>query len=677
MSKPVQWGIIGSGSIAKAFTEGLKQTDSGELVAVGSRKQASAQAFLDQHNAGQGTAHGSYEALLADASVEAVYVSTPHPLHAQWVIRAAEAGKHVLCEKPMAVNHPQAMAMTNAAAEHGTFLMEAFMYRCHPQTAKLVELIRSGVIGDVQLIQGTFGFQAGFNPDSRLFNNDLAGGGIMDVGCYPVSFARLIAGAASGERFADPVDVAGSGVLCDTGVDERAAATLKFPNGVLAQVSTSITLNQENVARIFGSKGRIEVPNPWTADRNKGGTFELHVHAKGEKPETVTIETDRTAFAYEAEAVARAIRAGQQQADAPAMSWDDTLGNLATLDRWRDAIKLTYEQEKPDRLNTPVHGRPLKRHADAPMKHATIDGVKLPVSRLILGCDNQRTHAHAAVMFDAYFERGGNTFDTAYVYGGGRQERLLGWWINNRGVRDQVSVIVKGAHTPHCTPEGLTQQLLESLDRLGIERADLYVMHRDNLDIPVGEFIDVLNEHHAAGRIGVFGGSNWSIARFEQANAYAKEQGKQGMGVLSNNFSLARMVKPVWKDCVSASDPESRAWLEKTQTPVLAWSSQARGFFTPRADVPAAQQPDKSLVECWYSDDNFQRRERAIELAKKYDVLPINIAAAYVLCQPSPIFALFGPRTLEELRTSLPALDVPLTPEEVQWLNLETADVPA
>ncbi|MEX2387137.1 MAG: Gfo/Idh/MocA family oxidoreductase, partial [Phycisphaeraceae bacterium] len=133
MSKPVQWGIIGSGSIAKAFTEGLKQTDSGELVAVGSRKQASAQAFLDQHNAGQGTAHGSYEALLADASVEAVYVSTPHPFHAQWVIRAAEAGKHVLCEKPMAVNHPQAMAMTNAAAEHGTFLMEAFMYRCHPQ----------------------------------------------------------------------------------------------------------------------------------------------------------------------------------------------------------------------------------------------------------------------------------------------------------------------------------------------------------------------------------------------------------------------------------------------------------------------------------------------------------------------------------------------------------------
>ncbi|MFA9478738.1 aldo/keto reductase [Phycisphaerales bacterium AB-hyl4] len=676
MSQPVQWGIIGSGAIAKAFTTALTQTDAGELVAVGSRAKASAKKFLDENNAGRGTAHGSYEDLLADGNVQAVYISTPHPFHAAWAIRAIEAGKAVLCEKPLAVHHAHAMAMINEAAERRVFFMEAFMYRCHPQTIKLVELIRSDAIGEVHLVQASFGFQAGFNPDSRVFNNDLAGGGILDVGCYPVSFARLVAGAVDGKRFADPVDGTGSAVFAPTGVDARAVGTLRFANGVLAEVATSVTTNLENKVRIFGDKGHIEVPNPWTHDRTSGGAFELHVRRKGAEPETVMVTTDRTAYAYEIEVVARALAAGELQAEAPAMDWADSLGNIQTLDRWRRAVGLVYEQEKPERLTTPAHGRPLKRSSNAPMKHASIDGVKQPVSRLIMGCDNQMTHTHAAAMFDAYFERGGNTFDTAYLYGGGKQERLLGWWLKARGVRDQAVVIGKGAHTPYCTPQGITDQLNETLDRLGVDHLDIYMMHRDNLEVPVGEFIDVLNEHHKAGRIGVFGGSNWSIERFEQANAYAREQGKQPMTVLSNNFSLARMVDPVWVGCIAASDPESRAWHENTQTPNLAWSSQARGFFTGRADVPAEEQSDKDLVRCWYSDDNMQRRERAIELAKKYGVLPINIAAAYVLCQPFPSFALFGPRALEEMRTSLPALDVELSPDELAWLNLETADVP-
>jgi len=231
-------------------------------------------------------------------------------------------------------------------------------------------------------------------------------------------------------------------------------------------------------------------------------------------------------------------------------------------------------------------------------------------------------------------------------------------------------ILGKGAHTPFCDPENLSTQLLESLERMQTDHVDIYLMHRDNPEIPAGEFIDVLNEHKKAGRIHAFGGSNWSIERVDEANAYAGKHGLTGFSAVSNNFSLARMVQPVWRGCIAASTPEARAWHERTQMPVLAWSSQARGFFTDRAH------PDKrdnaELVNSWYSEDNFQRRERAIELAGKEGVLPINIALAYVLTQRFPTFALIGPRTIEETRTTMPGLEVSLTPAEVRWLNLET-----
>jgi aryl-alcohol dehydrogenase-like predicted oxidoreductase len=199
---------------------------------------------------------------------------------------------------------------------------------------------------------------------------------------------------------------------------------------------------------------------------------------------------------------------------------------------------------------------------------------------------------------------------------------------------------------------------------------DIYMMHRDNLDVPVGEFVDVLNEHVKAGRIRAFGGSNWTSARMDEANAYAKKKGLQGFSALSNNFSLARMVEAPWNGCLAASDPQSRAWLEETQMPLMPWSSQARGFFVDGLAAPD-KRDDQELVRCWYSDDNFQRLSRAQELARKKGVLTINIALAYVLCQPFPTFPLIGPRSLRELHTSLPALEVELSPQEVRWLNLE------
>ncbi len=211
---------------------------------------------------------------------------------------------------------------------------------------------------------------------------------------------------------------------------------------------------------------------------------------------------------------------------------------------------------------------------------------------------------------------------------------------------------------------------MQSLDRLKMDYLDIYFMHRDNPEIPVGEFIDVLNEHVKAGRIKAFGGSNWTIGRIRKAQAYAKRKALQGFSAVSNNFSLAQMADSVWAGCLHSSDAPSRRFFKHTQLPLMPWSSQARGFFLEGKAAPD-KKDDVDMVRCWYSEDNFRRLERAKELAAKKGVLPINIALAYVLCQPFPTFPLIGPRYLWETRTSFAALDVELTAKELRWLNLE------
>ena len=666
MTNKIRWGILGTGAIAHAFAAAVPHSTTGELVAVASRDIDNATKFAKEFNIPR--RYGNYEALLADPDVQAVYISTPHPLHVEWVIKAAAAGKHILCEKPFALNHADAMAAIEAAREAGVFLMEAFMYRCHPQTAKLVELIRAGAIGDVRVIQATFSFQAGFNATSRLFNNALGGGGILDVGCYTVSLARLVAGAATGKDFADPLEVKAVGHLGQTGVDEWATAVLKFPGEILAQVATGITVNQDNTARIFGSTGSITIPNPWIAGRQVAETGKLIVHRHGTAPEAILIPAAVTSFTLEADVAGNAILAGNVEAPAPAMTWADTLGNLKTLDRWRGAIGLAYDSEKPENYQP----RPLRKRNGSTMRHGQVAGIDKPVARLVLGTMLEGATfpaPHAFALFDEYYSVGGNCFDTAYVYAGGLGERLLGQWLKARNLRDQVVIIGKGAHTPYCDPDNLTRQLDETLDRLQTDHVDLYMMHRDNPDIPVGDFVDVLNANLQAGKLRAFGGSNWTLERIAAANRYAKRKGLTGFAALSNQFSLAEMVGPVWAGCVSVADAGSRKWLKKHQLPNFCWSSQARGFFSGQAHPD--NQSDPELVRCWYSADNFRRLERVNELAQKRGVLPINIALAYVLAQPLPLFALIGPRTLQELNTTLPALKVELTPKELRWLNLE------
>jgi aryl-alcohol dehydrogenase-like predicted oxidoreductase len=351
------------------------------------------------------------------------------------------------------------------------------------------------------------------------------------------------------------------------------------------------------------------------------------------------------------------------------MGWEDSLGNMRALDAWRAAIGQQYECEKPEKALRTATGRPLQRAAWANMKYGKVPGAEKPASRLVMGVDNQRAMPHAAAMFDDYFERGGNCFDCAWIYSGGACEKLLGQWVKNRGVRGQVVILDKGAHTPNCNPGAIGRQLAESLERLQMDHVDIYMMHRDNPEVPVGEFADALNAELRAGRCRAFGGSNWTLQRVKAFNDYAREHGLAPMAAVSNQLSLARPLDVPWKGCLSAWDPEYRRWLAESGTALMPWSSQARGFFTGRARPEDLS--DAELVRCWYSEDNFKRLERARELAAKRGVPPIVVALAWVLCQPFPTFPLIGPRQIGETRVSFQALELELTAEEAAWLNLE------
>lgn len=663
-SSPVRWGILGPGNIARAFAGGVAHSRTGMLAAIATRnpgRPGLAEAFP-----GARIVEG-YEALLRDPDIDAVYIAMPHPSHAQWAIRAAEAGKHVVCEKPMGLTAFEADAMIHAARKAGTFLGEAFMYRLHPQTLKLVELVRSGIIGDIKMIKSSFGFaMPSFMPEHRLYSNELAGGGILDVGGYPVSMARLIAGAAAGQPFLEPDKVFGTAHLGKSGVDEWASALLHFPNGIIAEVSCSISLNQDNVLRIFGTTGRIEVADFWYAGGKEGGTGEINI-IRPNGSEIVEVAESGWLYAFEVDAAGDAILAGKQEFAWPGMGWADSIGNLTVLDKWRAAIRLEHDIEKAERRVNTISGRKLGPNGTAIPKRQ-IPGLARPASVLALGFEDFRTFSSGSILLDAYYEAGGNLFDTAFVYGAGKTEALLGDWLKNRGVRETSVVIGKGAHTPVCYPDVIGKQLTQSLDRLKTDYVDIYFMHRDNPDVPVGEFVDAMDAEVKAGRIrGPFGGSNWTRERMDEAITYADRNGKQRPGALSNNFSLAEMLEPIWPGCITSSSDEWKAWLNARQMPNFAWSSQGRGFFTERAGRD--KRDNEELVRVWYSDRNFGRRDRAIELAARLGKSPIHVALAYVLAQPFPSIPLIGPRTLGELDHSLQALDILLSPDDLRWLD--------
>jgi predicted dehydrogenase len=341
----LNWGIMGAGGIARVFCNALRFSKTGQAAAVASQTPDKLQALADDFSIAK--RYSTYEALLQDPDIDVIYISTIHPMHAEWAIKAAETGKHLLIEKPIGMNYAEAAAMIDAAAKHDVFLMEAFMYRCHPQTQKLAELVREGAIGEVRMIRSVFSYYAPYSPSSRAYNKALGGGGILDVGCYPASMSRLIAGAAGGHSFLDPVEVKACGKVSPDGVDLYTAATLQFENDIVAEIICGVACQMPVQVSVYGDEGIISVPNPWlpTSPARSAKqplpldtqfpptTIELTPRGS-QTAQQIVVEVDRDLFTYEADTVAAHIADRQ----APAMRWDDTLGNMRLLDRWRQEI---------------------------------------------------------------------------------------------------------------------------------------------------------------------------------------------------------------------------------------------------------------------------------------------------------------------------------------------------
>ncbi len=338
MAAQLQWGLMGPGRIAHKFAKGISETDSSTLVAVASRNQQRSDAFAAEYSITN--AYSNYDALLQDREVQAVYIATPHPMHKEWVLKSAAAGKHILCEKPIALNAADTHEMLDAVKANDVFFMEAFMYRCHPQIKAALDIVHNGTLGDITLIEASFGFCADFDPSSRLFDPSLGGGGILDVGCYPASFVRAVAGAAYGTDVAEPVQLKAVGCIGETGVDEITSAVLSFEGGIIAEISTAIRLRLENTAKIVGTKGQLVLHTPWQPPVEG---CHMTVHLNDQPSENIHFKTTRSHYSMEIDVVAANL--DKRQAPAPAMSWADTLGNMTTLDRWRKEIGLTYPGE--------------------------------------------------------------------------------------------------------------------------------------------------------------------------------------------------------------------------------------------------------------------------------------------------------------------------------------------
>ncbi|ENN83850.1 putative GFO/IDH/MocA family oxidoreductase (plasmid) [Rhizobium freirei PRF 81] len=347
----LRWGIVGPGEIAKTFAAALRKSDTGMLTAVGTRNPA--RASLAEDFAGARIVDG-YENLLNSTDVDVVYIATPHVNHVEWAIKGLRAGKHVLVEKPVAMTQAGAKRVYEEAKKANRFAGEAFMYRPHPQTRKLMELVRDGAIGTPRIIRSNFGFNAGrILSGHRLFEPSLAGGAILDLGGYPASIVRLLAGAAESLPFLDPELVSGAAHI-EGDVDLWSSATLKFSNGIIGELSCSMMAQLDNTLFVFGSAGTIAVRDFWYASGRNGGVGTITL-TQADMVSNIEVRDERWLYTFEIDDVARSIHAGNLEFNAPGMSWEDSLGNMGVLDAWRRTAGLHYEIEQDELGNFQEH----------------------------------------------------------------------------------------------------------------------------------------------------------------------------------------------------------------------------------------------------------------------------------------------------------------------------------
>lgn len=297
------------------------------------------------------------------------------------------------------------------------------------------------------------------------------------------------------------------------------------------------------------------------------------------------------------------------------------------------------------------------------MEYGTIPHLDRRIARIVMGTDFLKEQGDAAfASLDRYWEAGGNAFDTAHAYG--ESTRVLGRWLAARGLAGEAVYFDKGAHPydgmQRVTHEAIGADLRDNHERLGVGYTDLFVLHRDDPAVPVGEIVDWLNDYREQGLIGAFGASNWHFTRIAAANEWAAANGRQGFSLDNPNLTLAENVEPLWPGCITI-DRAGRDWHERTQLPLFAWASMARGYFV------GVDDPD--VLRAYDSPTSRARRERAAQLAADRGFSIAAVAMAWVLAQPFPVFALAGLRAPEQVDDTVRALDVALTPEDVRWLE--------
>ena len=328
MAKKIRWGIMGCGGIAGSFARDLALTKHGQLAAVGSRSKVKAKKFAAPYEGVR--AHGSYEELVQDKNVDIVYVATPHPWHMDNTLLAIRAGKHVLCEKPIAMNARQTQRMITAAREKGVFLMEGMWARFFPAMVQLRKWLAAGRIGKVSAVEADFGVCFRFGEKHRVFNPDLGGGVLLDLGIYPISFASMVYGV-------QPEKIVSTVHKTQMGVDDHAVIGFEYTDSTTAALGISGIVKMKNEARIFGTKGIITVHESFYRPNR------LTLEMEGKKPKIIDFSYSGGGMQFEADHVNQCLRNGKLQSNI--MPLDETRAIMQTMDKIRRQWKLKYPNE--------------------------------------------------------------------------------------------------------------------------------------------------------------------------------------------------------------------------------------------------------------------------------------------------------------------------------------------
>ncbi len=321
--KKIRWAILGTSFISEVMAKAIQASTTSQLVAIGSRSLIAAQKFAEQFSISK--IYDDYQTLLADKEIDAVYIGLPNHVHKEWIIRAALAGKHILCEKPLVLTVEEAQEVIAVIEETKVFCMEALMYRFHPFTKKLQELFKNRTLGDIKL------FQATYTAPIADLANPVAGGSIRNLGCYPISLIRLLAGA-------EPIEILATGRLNQkTQMDSQASALLKFDHEVMAVVSTADDMEMVWQFDVFGSKGHLKVlSNPWLPETENNKCL-IYLYEDSRQFE-ITVEADKPLYTYQIDTVNHQIMTGYSE-ESDAISLVDSLGTIRVLDAWLTQVK--------------------------------------------------------------------------------------------------------------------------------------------------------------------------------------------------------------------------------------------------------------------------------------------------------------------------------------------------